>query len=245
VYCIRNLINNKVYIGKANKIAGRIANHKYALRARNKKQENAHLIAAWNKYGEKNFDYFVLETIDINNQELLTDRELYWIKEYKSIQREFGYNLRMDSSSNMIVHEETRKKISEAVTGERNPNYNNKWSNTQKEEMSLKIKKQFETGRKKPTMETALKGIAIRNEKWQNNPELKLEMARKVAEKRNKFQIHQLTKEGDLIKIWENVLEIRTAYPEYKRHNIYAVCSGEKPSIYGYKWVKVSREDQL
>lgn len=30
------------------------------------------------------------------------------------------------------------------------------------------------------------------------------------------------------------------ANPSYKRHNIYAVCSGEKPTIYGYIWKKVS-----
>ena len=29
----------------------------------------------------------------------------------------------------------------------------------------------------------------------------------------------------------------------YKKHNIYAVCSGEKPSMYGYIWVKILNDD--
>jgi hypothetical protein len=41
-----------------------------------------------------------------------------------------------------------------------------------------------------------------------------------------------------LIKIWNRVIDIITENPTYKVHNIYATCSGEKPSMYGYIWVK-------
>ena len=47
----------------------------------------------------------------------------------------------------------------------------------------------------------------------------------------------------ELIKIWDSVHDILTANPNWKRHNIYAACSGEKPSIYGYKWKKIKNED--
>jgi hypothetical protein len=45
---------------------------------------------------------------------------------YKSTDREFGYNLRRDSSTQMIVHEETKQLLSKCNLGENNPNYGNK-----------------------------------------------------------------------------------------------------------------------
>ena len=41
-----------------------------------------------------------------------------------------------------------------------------------------------------------------------------------------------------LIKKWETITDILKENPTYKKHNIYAVCSGEKPSMYGYIWEK-------
>ena len=45
--------------------------------------------------------------------------------DYKSTDRQFGYNLRRDSSTQMIVHEETKQLLSEKYQGENNPNYGN------------------------------------------------------------------------------------------------------------------------
>lgn len=48
------------------------------------------------------------------------------MNEYKLIDRKFGYNLRMDSSTKMIVHEETKKLLSKVNSGENNPNFGNR-----------------------------------------------------------------------------------------------------------------------
>lgn len=114
IYCIRNLANNKVYIGKSKNIYSRIHTHIIFLR-NNCKDENPHLQNAWNKYGEYFFEYFVLEFLEPNEQ-LVAERELYWMKIYNSLEN--GYNLRSDSDSKMIVHEETSKKISERLKKE-------------------------------------------------------------------------------------------------------------------------------
>ncbi len=246
IYCIRNLINNKVYIGKATRIAHRIASHKCALRAKRKKEENEHFINAWHKYGEENFDYSILEIVDIENQKLLTDRELYWITEYKSTERELGYNLRMDSSSNMIVHEETRKKISELVKGDKNPNYNNKWSEEQKKHLSDIKKEMYRKGEHKLQSSQQLSDNAGRRklDKWKESPELRQQMIDRCDVTRIKYEIHQYSKDGkELVKVWKNMLHLIKDHPEYKKHNIYAVCSGEKPTMYGFKWVKVFKEE--
>ena len=69
-------------------------------------------------------------------------------------------------------------------------------------------------------------------------------MKDKVSAKTSEFYFYQYDKNtGELIKIWSNVHDILKEHPEWKRHNIYAACSGEKPSIYGYKWKKVLKDE--
>lgn len=73
---------------------------------------------------------------------------------------------------------------------------------------------------------------------WKENPNTKSIMADKVSKALTKYTIKQYTKEGVFIKEWNRVKDIIKENPNYKVHNIYAVCSGEKPSMYGYVWTK-------
>jgi group I intron endonuclease len=116
IYCIRNVINKKVYIGKSKNIHARIILHISALNKKHIKNENPHLINSWHKYGRTNFEYFVLEqTI---GEEQTAIRELYWMKLFDSLNKDKGYNLRSDSDSKMIVHKTTSIKISKRLTQE-------------------------------------------------------------------------------------------------------------------------------
>lgn len=242
IYCIRNLANNKVYIGKSRNIYNRIAAHINELR-RKSKNENRHLINAWFKYGEDNFDYYVLEYLNLD-ENLLRDRELYWMQKYNSTDRKHGYNLRMDSSTNMIVHQETKDKLSKTIIGENNPNYNHKWSEEKKKYMSNLKKQQYKDGTISVNMEAIRKAVETRNRRFKENPQLVRNMAEKVKEKITKYKIYQYDKNTmELIKIWDYIADIIKENPNYKRHNIYAVCSGEKKSMYGYIWVKVLKDD--
>lgn len=117
IYCIKNKVNNKVYIGKSINIYSRLYQHLSDLNTGKRKSKNSHLLNAWEKYGKNNFEYFVLEYLE-PIEELVKERELYWIKYYDSIDREFGYNLRMDSNTKMIVHKETSEKISNRLKKE-------------------------------------------------------------------------------------------------------------------------------
>lgn len=78
--------------------------------------ENPHLLAAVKKYGENNFEYYIVEKFEdsLDNLEiLLAERELYWMKELDSLNREKGYNLRWDSQGKCFCSDETREKIGE------------------------------------------------------------------------------------------------------------------------------------
>ena len=86
IYKITNIINNKCYIGQTQDHQRRFAEHKNSLRKN--KHENPHLQSAWNKYGEENFSFDVLEyTEDYNN------KEKYYIAYYKSDNLKYGYNI--------------------------------------------------------------------------------------------------------------------------------------------------------
>ena len=242
IYCIKNKINSKVYVGKAKNIYKRIQQHIYNLRKKSK-DENRHLINAWFKYGESAFEYSVLEEFEIN-EEILRIQELYWIEKYNATDRNFGYNLMKDSSSGIIVHEETRRLMSERNTGKNNPNYGNHWSEEKKKEMSEIKKEQYKNGEQIAIPENGRKGAEIRNKNWEKDPTLKEKMKKKVSESITEYKFYQYDKiTGELIKIWNSVYDILQENPNWKRHNIYAACSGEKPSIYGYKWKKIKCED--
>lgn len=86
IYKITNLINNKCYIGQAKDYKVRFYAHKNNLK-RNK-HENQYLQNAWNKYGEENFLFEVIDSGE-NYNEL----EKHYIKLYNSTKREYGYNI--------------------------------------------------------------------------------------------------------------------------------------------------------
>jgi len=243
IYGIQNIVNNKIYVGKAKNIYKRIQSHIYGLNSESK-DENRHLINALNKYGFQNFKCFVIEELEFN-ENILKERELYWIQFYKSTDREFGYNLRMDSSTKMIVHDETRKLQSISNSGENNPNFGNKWTPEQKRKMSEIQKERYKKGLAKVNLENSKKGIEVRNQRWKENPELKELMKQRVREKITLYNIEQYDKQtNQLIKVWDCVNDIIIQNPTYKRHNIYAVCSGEKPTMYGYIWKKVLKSEE-
>lgn len=88
IYCIENTTNNKKYIGLSRDIKRRWSEHKTALRK--SIHNNQYLQLAWNKYGEGNFIFYIIELCE---ESLLSERECFYIKEYKTLSHESGYNL--------------------------------------------------------------------------------------------------------------------------------------------------------
>lgn len=85
IYRIENLINHKSYIGQAVDIYKRWTMHKWELNSG--KHHNIHLLRAWKKYGEYNFEFSIIEECDEKN---LNEREMYWVEYYDAFYN--GYN---------------------------------------------------------------------------------------------------------------------------------------------------------
>jgi len=99
VYKITNLVSNKIYIGSSKDIPKRWKQHISGLN--NNKHTNSHLQRSWNKYGEVNFKFEVIDIV--NDQNDLITLEQKWINESNCFDGNIGYNLSMDASRPMKV----------------------------------------------------------------------------------------------------------------------------------------------
>lgn len=115
IYQIKNTVNGKIYIGSSSNLTQRKKDHFRKLR--HNRHSNAHLQNAFNKYGEDNFVFEVIEYVEDKNK--LISREQYYIDKHNVVQE--GYNLRPKAENNlgMSVSEETKKKLSEVSKGRR------------------------------------------------------------------------------------------------------------------------------
>jgi group I intron endonuclease len=87
VYEIRNIINNKVYIGSSNDIQRRWNEHVRNLN--NNTHHSYKLQKDWDEFGEGVFIFNIIELVDEEN--LLKDREQYYIDYFDSCNN--GYNV--------------------------------------------------------------------------------------------------------------------------------------------------------
>ena len=78
IYEIRNIINNKSYIGSSKNLNHRRSTHFYDLR--NSKHKNPHLQRSFNKHGENNFIFSILEECRLED---LINREQYYLNTYR------------------------------------------------------------------------------------------------------------------------------------------------------------------
>lgn len=115
IYTITNKVNGKFYVGKTNNFFYRISKHKYTLR--NNTHINEHLQRAWNKYGEENFIFEILEEYP---SEYLISMEHYWCNLLDAFDYNRSYNIRPTHPFNKATNSiETRQKVKKALTGKK------------------------------------------------------------------------------------------------------------------------------
>lgn len=128
IYVFVNKENGKIYVGKTvNSYLKRWKDHKNSVG----KKKNR-LYSAIEKYGWFGFERFVIyQTNIIESKEecniLILDKEIEFIKKFKSNNPEFGYNISEggDGPVGLVHSEETKKKLSEVHSGQNHWNYGN------------------------------------------------------------------------------------------------------------------------
>ena len=110
-----------------------------------KKHINRYLYDAMNKYG---YDNFVPSIIEECNDNLLNEREIYWIKFYNTTDKSIGYNMTTGGDggntwANNPHKKETSKKISEHNKGKHfvKPELHEKMIMLAKEANTIKVNK--------------------------------------------------------------------------------------------------------
>lgn len=110
IYKIKNIENNKVYIGQTcQSFQKRFWHHQWKLK--NGNHDNKFLQNEWNKYGEEKFEFSIIEIVD---KSLLDEREIFWIEEYRK--QNICLNLQDGGQSvhlERFVSPETRKRVGE------------------------------------------------------------------------------------------------------------------------------------
>ena len=141
IYRIRNVVNNKFYVGSTVDARIRFQAHKRRLRAG--KHQSPHMQAAWNKYGEECFKFEVMMHIEDANE--LLSVEQVWLDEH--VGKPYCYNWASDASAPMRGKkhtEETLKKCTDAghrcPRGENSPLFGVPRSEETKAKISEKCK---------------------------------------------------------------------------------------------------------
>lgn len=107
IYKITNLSNNKVYIGQSTKLKDRKYRHFSELRCG--RHHNPHLQSSFNKFGESNFSFEIIEEHPVIE---LDDRERFWISFYDSTNRDYGFNMDSGGVKRRVI---TRESVESAI----------------------------------------------------------------------------------------------------------------------------------
>lgn len=136
IYCLKNEENGKRYVGKTTDLYRRMRHYFYDFKHERNDHINDYLLNSMKKHGLDSFSWTILEEFDEINEDQLKEKELFYMREYNTTDRECGYNLRRDSSTQMIVHEETSKKISKRLEEE--------WSSGMRDDHGEKLSEWWE-----------------------------------------------------------------------------------------------------
>ena len=252
IYGWYNTLTDMWYIGQTIDEKRRFKTHiDYAIN----KKDNNRFHNALRKYGLDNFIYCVLE--DNVLKENLNMRETDWIEYYDSFY--CGYNLTSGGDTNVIISEETRRKLSESHKGiHPTEETRRKLSESHKGKgLTTKGKGRTPWNKGIPMTEETRKRMSESHKKRQFSEETRKRMSeshkgkktwncgktnvysdeakRKISKARSKNKlINKYDLEGNFIKQYECLYDAKKENPNCS--NISKVCSGKRRQDGGFIW---------
>lgn len=156
IYIIKNTINNKVYVGSAVNLHNRFIGHTHQF---NNQKHNQRFQNFVNKYGIETLLFYLLEYCKIDE---LIEKEQYWIDYYQSYNSKNGYNICPVAGSSLgaKMPEAHKIKCKERMMGN-----------------TYMLGKHHSENTKNRLSEISI-------ESWENNKDNRIEINRKIAQKR-------------------------------------------------------------
>ena len=201
------------------------------------RHSNKHLQNSWNKYGQDNFKYEIIEKC---NLEEIDDREIYWINYYDSINK--GYNLcKGGSGCRGYKHTEEEimkmrmiQKPKKVIQFDLKGNFIREWISVSQASKELSLYKR------------AIKNASERNNKvktsgkfiWMykdENDEIGLHEYYLSERKLNTKKINQYDKNMNFIKTWDSIKQI-CEENNWSSLSIRNNCKGITKISHGYIW---------
>jgi group I intron endonuclease len=240
IYQIKNIINGKVYIGSSIDLKRRENEHFNFLRKN--KHYNRYLQRAWNKYGEENFKFEVLEYVKDNND--LINKEQFWIDIIDASNQLIGYNLSPTAGSLLGYKKTEEMKLVSRTTQDSKyviqydvrGNFIKEWIAINEIARTLNIPYpdvRYNINNKIKFNDS----IWVYKESSDNKNILNI-----IDEFRDKKitglgkKIVQLDINNNLIKIWASIEEATKTLNIYKG-GICKCCKKERKIIHGFKWM--------
>lgn len=226
IYCWRNIINNKVYIGSSKDLNERFYDHLF------NKSSNIHLQRSITKYGIENFEFSILEFINIDlfqnkiedTKKKILEREQYYL-DYICKASENNYKFKSISYN---INRKAESCLGAKRTEEQRKNYS-AWQKGRK--LSDKHKNNIKLGRiemfNNPDYLSPLKGKKISDSHINKIIQSKLYLVKKII---------QYDLEGNFIKEWDSIKNAQICLGLKKSSSLSRCAGGHLKTACGYIW---------
>lgn len=185
IYIIKNTVNGKLYVGSAIDIRIRWNIHRSDLNLN--KHHSILLQRSWNKYGESNFIFELIENCTKDN---LIKCEQFWLDFFESYSSDIGYNVckKAGSRLGMKHSEETKAKLRKPHSEETKRKIGEKSKGRKASPETLKKMSEASKGRhlgKKRSQETKDKISFISSNRSEETKKKISEGVRRALDKKN------------------------------------------------------------
>jgi len=226
IYLSECTVTGKIYVGQTiRNFEKRQAQHK-----KDSEVCDYKFYRAIRKYGWDNFNWAVIVE-GVENIDSLNSLEQYWIKELDTFKN--GYNS-TTGGEGYIVSDETRKKLSESLKGEKSPNYGKHLSEETRRKLSESLKGNHFSEEHRRKLSESLKGKHLSEETRRKMSES--HKGRTGANSPCSKPVIQLDKEtGTVIAEFAGLNEVERV-TGVNKSSISNVCRGKRKSAGGYYW---------